>query len=81
MKRFGHERFGVAGHDRGPFRCRRNSSGTHRRRSSTTAATLDYQHDEFDRGRVKIACAVLALWSDAGSVANWYEPLDVGRVG
>jgi haloacetate dehalogenase len=41
------------------------------------AATLDYQHDESDRGRVKIACPVLALWSDAGSVANWYEPLDV----
>ncbi len=41
------------------------------------AATLDYQQDESDRGRVKIACPVLALWSDAGSVANWYEPLDV----
>lgn len=37
------------------------------------AATLDYEHDEADRGRVKITCPVLALWSDAGpdQLATW----------
>ena len=37
------------------------------------AATLDYQHDEADRGRVKIACPVLALWSHTGpdQLATW----------
>jgi haloacetate dehalogenase len=41
------------------------------------AATLDYQHDEADRGRRKIACPVLALWSHDGAVASWYDPLQV----
>jgi haloacetate dehalogenase len=41
------------------------------------AATLDYQHDEADRGRLKIGCPVLALWSHDGAVASWYEPLKV----
>jgi haloacetate dehalogenase len=37
------------------------------------AATLDYEHDEADRGRVKITCPVLALWSDTGpdQLATW----------
>lgn len=43
------------------------------------AATLDYQHDEADRGRRRIACPVLALWSRAGPLASWYEPLEVWR--
>ena len=41
------------------------------------AATLDYQHDEADRGRVRIRCPVLALWSGDGALADWYEPLVV----
>lgn len=41
------------------------------------AATLDYQHDEADRGRVKISCPTLALWSADGAVGAWYEPLQV----
>jgi haloacetate dehalogenase len=41
------------------------------------AATLDYQHDEADRGRRRIACPVLALWSHDGAVASWYDPLEV----
>jgi haloacetate dehalogenase len=42
------------------------------------AATLDYQHDEADRGnRRRIACPVLALWSHTGALANWYQPLEV----
>jgi haloacetate dehalogenase len=43
------------------------------------AATLDYQHDEADRGNRQIRCPVLALWSHAGPVASWYEPLEVWR--
>jgi haloacetate dehalogenase len=43
------------------------------------AATLDYEHDEADRGRRRIACPTLALWSAAGAVAEWYEPLEIWR--
>jgi haloacetate dehalogenase len=43
------------------------------------AATLDYQQDEADRGVRRIRCPVLALWSAAGPVASWYEPLAVWR--
>ncbi|MEV4573183.1 alpha/beta hydrolase [Nonomuraea jabiensis] len=41
------------------------------------AATLDYEHDQADRGKQRIACPTLALWSAAGPVAEWYEPLKV----
>jgi haloacetate dehalogenase len=41
------------------------------------AATIDYQHDEADRGNRRIACPVLALWSHTGALASWYEPLEV----
>jgi haloacetate dehalogenase len=34
------------------------------------AATLDYQQDQADRGNRRIACPVLFLWSQRGSVAN-----------
>jgi haloacetate dehalogenase len=43
------------------------------------AATLDYEQDEADRGRRKIDCPVLALWSSAGPVGSWYDPLAVWR--
>ena len=43
------------------------------------AATLDREHDEADRGRRRIACPVLALWSAQGAVAEWYEPLAIWR--
>jgi haloacetate dehalogenase len=43
------------------------------------AATLDYQHDEVDRGKRQITCPTLALWSRNGAVESWYEPLDVWR--
>jgi haloacetate dehalogenase len=43
------------------------------------AATLDYEHDEADRGRRRIACPVLALWSGRGPVEAWYDPLAVWR--
>ena len=43
------------------------------------AATLDYAHDQADRGRRKIACPVLVLWGHDGVLAQWYDPLDVWR--
>jgi len=43
------------------------------------AATLDYEHDEADRGRRRITCPTLALWSDTGPVAAWYEPLEIWK--
>ncbi|MGI5166280.1 alpha/beta fold hydrolase [Spirillospora sp. CA-253888] len=43
------------------------------------AATLDLRHDEADRGRRRIACPTLVLWSDGGPVDAWYRPLEVWR--
>jgi haloacetate dehalogenase len=43
------------------------------------AATLDCEHDEADRGRRRIECPVLALWSAEGPVASWYDPLELWR--
>ncbi len=43
------------------------------------AATLDYQHDQADRGTRRITCPVLVLWSHTGAVASWYQPLEVWR--
>jgi haloacetate dehalogenase len=41
------------------------------------AATLDYGLDEEDRGKRRIVCPTLALWSATGAVAEWYDPLEV----
>lgn len=43
------------------------------------AATLDDQHDRADRGRRRITCPTLALWSQTGPVGSWYAPLEVWR--
>lgn len=43
------------------------------------AVALDYQHDETDRGRRRIACPLLALWSKDGAVQHWYDALAVWR--
>ncbi|MGC4759617.1 alpha/beta fold hydrolase [Micromonospora trifolii] len=44
------------------------------------AATLDYQQDEADRGKRKIICPVLFLWSQHGQVAKLYDdPLAIWR--
>jgi haloacetate dehalogenase len=44
------------------------------------AATVDFEQDEADRGKVKIACPLLFLWGQEGSVAKLYEnPLDIWR--
>jgi haloacetate dehalogenase len=42
------------------------------------AATHDVDHDEAARER-GIAAPVLALWSDSGPVASWYDPLELWR--
>lgn len=41
------------------------------------AATIDYRHDEADRGTRRIQCPTLALWSETGPLASWYEPLEI----
>jgi haloacetate dehalogenase len=43
------------------------------------ASTLDRQHDEADRGKRKIACPVLALWSHEGTVSASPDPLGLWR--
>jgi haloacetate dehalogenase len=43
------------------------------------AATLDTAHDEADRGRHRLTCPVLALWSAGSAVDTWYDPLTTWR--
>jgi haloacetate dehalogenase len=43
------------------------------------ASTLDFEHDEADRGTRRIACPTLALWSATGAVTRWPRQLDVWR--
>lgn len=43
------------------------------------AATLDVAHDEADRGKHRLACPVLVLWSAGGAVDTWYDPLTSWR--
>lgn len=43
------------------------------------SVTLDYAHDEADRGQRRITCQVLALWSQSGAFAGRYQPLEVWR--
>jgi len=42
-------------------------------------ATIDYQLDEADRGKRRIACPVLALWSRRGELETWYDVLAIWR--
>jgi haloacetate dehalogenase len=43
------------------------------------AATLDYAHDEADRGRRRIGCPTLVLWSETGGLGGGYDPLEVWK--
>jgi haloacetate dehalogenase len=43
------------------------------------AATLDCRHDEADRGKRRITCPTLVLWSRNQTSEGRYEPLDVWR--
>jgi haloacetate dehalogenase len=42
-------------------------------------ATIDFEHDEADRGRLRIACPVLVLWAARGQLDRWYDVLAVWR--
>jgi haloacetate dehalogenase len=42
-------------------------------------ATIDFEHDERDRGRRRIACPVLALWSGRDELEEWYDVLAIWR--
>jgi haloacetate dehalogenase len=44
-----------------------------------SAATIDTDLDLEDRTRQPIRCPTLALWSESGAVAEWYEPLTIWR--
>jgi len=43
------------------------------------AITLDYEHDEVDRGHRRIECPVLALWGGRGALPGWYDVIAVWR--
>lgn len=43
------------------------------------AAVLDVAADEADRGRHRLRCPVLTLWSAGGAVDSWYDPVEVWR--
>jgi haloacetate dehalogenase len=42
-------------------------------------ATIDFAHDEADRGRKRISCPVLALWSGDEELEQWYDVLAIWR--
>ena len=42
-------------------------------------ATIDTQLDEADRGRRKINCPTLVLWSLQGELEKWYDVLEIWR--
>jgi haloacetate dehalogenase len=42
-------------------------------------ATYDFQLDEADRGKKKIAAPLLALWAGRGEVGKWYDVLGIWR--
>lgn len=42
-------------------------------------ATFDFELDKADRGKKKISCPVLALWSNQGELPIWYDVLSVWR--
>jgi haloacetate dehalogenase len=42
-------------------------------------ATIDYQLDEADRGRVRIHCPLLVLWSQHGELEQWYDVCAIWR--
>ena len=42
-------------------------------------ATYDYVLDEADRGRRRIACPVLVLWSRQGEIEEWYDPIAIWK--
>jgi haloacetate dehalogenase len=42
-------------------------------------ATIDFELDEADRGKRRIACPVLALWAGRDELGRWFDVLEVWR--
>ena len=42
-------------------------------------ATIDYELDEADRGKRRIACPVLALWAGRDELGRWFDVLETWR--
>jgi haloacetate dehalogenase len=42
-------------------------------------ATIDYEHDKADFGKVRIQCPTLLLWGSQSPVGMWYDVVDVWR--
>jgi haloacetate dehalogenase len=42
-------------------------------------ASLDFEHDEADRGRRRITCPLLVLWSGRDELDQWYDVLAIWR--
>ena len=42
-------------------------------------ATIDFELDRADRGKRRVNCPVLALWSGRGELGQWYDVLGVWR--
>jgi len=62
------------------LRCIRNPETIHAMCEDYRAgATYDYALDEADRGRRRIACPVLVLWSRQGELKEWYDPVAIWR--
>ena len=41
--------------------------------------TVEYMLDEADRGKRRIACPTLVLWSQQGKLEKWYDVLTIWR--
>ncbi|CAN5749846.1 hypothetical protein BH20ACT23_BH20ACT23_19390 [soil metagenome] len=62
------------------LRCVRKDEAIHAMCEDYRAgATYDFAADEADRGKQRIACPVLALWSSRGELERWFDVLDVWR--
>ena len=59
-------------------RCTRDPATIHAMCEDYRAgATVDFEHDEADRGHRRIACPVLVLWSARGDLQRWYDVLGI----
>ncbi len=62
------------------LRCFRNPETIHAICEDYRAgATIDFAHDETDRGKRRITCPVLALWGAHGKLEAWYDVLAIWR--
>jgi haloacetate dehalogenase len=75
----GRERFAPAALD-DYLRCIHNPATIHAMCEDYRAgATVDYQLDEADRGKRRIICPTLVLWSRQGELEDWYDVLAIWR--